>query len=385
MELHAWFNPFRAGNAGDTLRLAATHVWNARRDLARRYGSQLWMDPGLPEVHERTVRVIRDVVRRYDVDAVHLDDYFYPYLERDAQNRIIDFPDSLAYARENPRGLSRPDWRRDNVNRFVERLYREVHEERPWVRVGISPFGIWRPGSAGGAPGTAGLDAFAEIYADSRLWLSRGWVDYLAPQLYWRIDAAQQSYPTLLGWWAQQNTQRRHLWPGNAAYRVYEAGSLFTPAELVSQVTATRAAGATGNVFYNATATLARNGGEVAAALAGSVYREPAVPPATPWLDATPPARPTIHVAESAGQGGERVYTVTPGAADADVRWWVVRWRGGGVWSQRVVRGTEPAVAVSSPAPVDVIALHAADRVWNAGEPAVWRPTAAVAAVAAVR
>jgi uncharacterized lipoprotein YddW (UPF0748 family) len=393
LELHAWFNPFRAGNRSDTARFAPTHVWNARRELARVYGTQVWMDPGMPEVHELTLEVIRDVVRRYDVDAVHLDDYFYPYLERDAQGRLIDFPDSASYARGNPRGLSRADWRRDNVNRFVERLYREAHGVKPWVRVGISPFGIWRPASAGGAPGTTGLDAYTEIYADSRLWLTNGWVDYLAPQLYWRIDPPQQSYTALLAWWVAQNTMRRHLWPGNGTYRVYEAGSQFTPAEIASQVAATRATaaaagGATGNILYNTTTTITTNGGAVAATLAGGVYRERAVPPATPWLDAAPPDAPTIAaVTEGTPRTNARVWSVqlTPGAGEPP-RWWVVQHRAGGQWSGPTLAwGGARSVEIEAPTSlgggaVERVSVRAGDNVWNLGEAAVWRAPAVVVA-----
>jgi uncharacterized lipoprotein YddW (UPF0748 family) len=385
LELHAWFNPFRAGNASDTTRFAATHVWRARRDLARVYGTQIWMDPGDPEVQDRTIAVILDVVRRYDIDAVHLDDYFYPYLERDAANRIIDFPDSATYARYNPRGLSRADWRRDNVDRFVERLYREVHAVKPAVRVGLSPFGIWRPGSPAGI---TGLDAYTEIYANSKRWLNEGWMDYFAPQLYWRIDPPQQSYTALLAWWASQNTRGRHLWPGNASYRVNDGTtSAFPVTEISNQVAATRAAGATGNVFYNTTSLLAR-GAEVSNQLRSTVYAAGgAVPPATPWLDATAPGQPAIAVTEAAAQPSGRVWTVriTPPEGEG-VRWWVVQARVAGQWTAPVsIWGAQLAVdevvpTTSNGGRLDAVAVRAADAVWNLGAPAIWRAPALVAA-----
>jgi uncharacterized lipoprotein YddW (UPF0748 family) len=389
LELHAWVNPFRAGNASDTARFAATHVWNARRDLARRYGAQVWMDPGLPEVQERTMSVVKDIVQRYDVDAVHLDDYFYPYLERDAANRILDFPDSVAYARFNPRGLSRADWRRDNINRFVERLYGEVHAVKPWVRVGISPFGIWRPGNPAGV---SGLDAFTEIYADSKLWLNNGWVDYFAPQLYWRIDPPQQSYTALLAWWVGQNAHRRHLWPGNATYKVNDGtAGAFTLAELPNQVAATRATaatpgGATGNIMYNTTTTLTTGGGAVAAALAANVYQERALPPATPWLDATPPAAPTIAVTADPPAATARTHTVRLAAASAAdaPRWWVVQHRVSGRWAEPLVLGGAAASATltvpTADGALERVSVRAADAVWNLSAPALWRAPAAVAA-----
>jgi len=214
LELHAWFNPFRAGNLSDSLRMDPGHFGKRRPELTRAYCTQLWFDPGESAVQDQAIAVVQDVVRRYGVDAVHLDDFFYPYPDTRCPN--LQFPDSAGYARYRTGGgtLGRDDWRRDNVNRFVERLYRDVHAVDPLVRVGISPFGIWRPGNPAGI---VGLDAYGSIYADSRLWLQRGWVDYFAPQLYWSIASTGQSFPALVDWWSQQNTLRRHLWPGLAA------------------------------------------------------------------------------------------------------------------------------------------------------------------------
>src|SRR6185503_13324248 len=132
---------FRAGNTVDSARLAPSHLFNTRRDLVRVYGTQLWLDPGEPAVHEHVMRVVSDIVQRYDVDAIHADDYFYPYLQTDAAGRTIDFPDSATYARSGS-SLTRADWRRANVDRFIERLYRELHALKPTLDVGISPFGI---------------------------------------------------------------------------------------------------------------------------------------------------------------------------------------------------------------------------------------------------
>src|SRR6185369_7762727 len=169
---------------------------------------------------------------RYDIDALHADDYFYPYQENDAQGRVIDFPDSASFAKSGT-SLSRGDWRRANIDKFVERLYREVHAIKPTVKVGLSPFGIWRPGNPSGI---TGLDAYATIYADSRKWLQQGWVDYLAPQLYWSITSTGQSYPLLLDWWFAQNTMGRHVWPGLAAYRVNDGTtSAFATSEIADQ------------------------------------------------------------------------------------------------------------------------------------------------------
>ncbi|MGH7670612.1 MAG: glycoside hydrolase family 10 protein, partial [Gemmatimonadaceae bacterium] len=209
LELHAWFNPFRARYPGDDGPAASSHVSRRLPGLVHQYGRYEWMDPGSAETRAMAIRVILDVVKRYDVDGVHIDDTFYPY-PVSRGGRDVPFPDDATYRAYRKRGgtLSHDDWRRHSVDLFVEQLYHAVKQVKPWVKVGISPFGIWRPGNP---PSVKGLDAYASIFADSRLWLANGWVDYLAPQLYWPIEPKQQSFPALLKWWAAQNTAGRIL------------------------------------------------------------------------------------------------------------------------------------------------------------------------------
>jgi len=359
LELHAWINPFRAGNSKDSLALAATHLFKSRRDLARVYGTQLWLDPGEPAVHDHVMRVISDIVQRYDIDGVHADDYFYPYQQNDTAGRLIDFPDSASWARSGS-ALARADWRRANVDRFVERMNREVHALKPTIRVGISPFGIWRPGNPAGVNG---LDAYATIYADSRKWLQQGWVDYLAPQLYWAISAPQQSYPALLDWWFAQNSMGRHVWPGLAAYRVADGtSSAFGTTEIPDQIRLTRARAAnTGHLLYNTTSTLKKSGGAVVGSLA-TLYASRAIAPAATWLDATAPATPRLTVAA-------RSLGLIPGAGELP-RWWVVRWRAGGAWNTKIVFGDQRSTTLDA-AP-DRVALTAVDQAGNSSAAALW-------------
>ncbi|MBW3630866.1 MAG: family 10 glycosylhydrolase, partial [Gemmatimonadetes bacterium] len=149
LELHAWFNPFRARHPSARSQIHGSHLSRVRPEIVRSYGTHLWMDPGEPDVREHSIRVVLDVVRRYDIDGVHIDDYFYPYKERDAAGAPIDFPDSASYARYRAGGgvLARNDWRRHNVDTFVERLDREIKREKRWVSFGVSPIGTWRPGN----------------------------------------------------------------------------------------------------------------------------------------------------------------------------------------------------------------------------------------------
>lgn len=377
LELHAWFNPFRAGNASDTSRLAAGHFAARNPSLTRLYCGMLWFEPASPAVQDQAINVIRDVIRRYDVDAVHIDDFFYPYPSSTCPG--LDFPDSAAYAAYQGGGgtLSRADWRRDNVNRFVERLYSESHAERRTVRVGISPFGIWRPGNPAGI---VGLDAYASIYADSRLWLQRGWTDYFAPQLYWPIASTGQSFPALLDWWASQNTQHRHLWPGLAAYRVSDGtSSAYTANEIAAEINmlrqrATATGGSTGSLLYNTTSVMQNRDG-LASLLATNVFASAALVPASPWLDAIAPAQPLVAVA-SAGNGTALRLTIAAGAAD-ELSWWLVRWRNGTTWSQRLVPASTVTVDVAASnagSATNAIVVNALDRAGNASTEAVWRP-----------
>ena len=363
MELHAWINPFRAGNTADTLRLARTHVFYTRRDLVRVYASNIWLDPGEPDVQDHSIRVIKDIVTRYDIDAIHADDYFYPYVVNDAAGRPIPFPDSATFAKYGA-GVGREDWRRANIDRFVERMYTEVHAIKPTIKVGISPFGIWRPGFP---TGVNGLDAYASIYADSRKWLQRGWVDYLAPQLYWSIAAPQQSYPALLDWWINESqiTSKRHVWPGLAAYRVNDGtSSAFTMQEIPDQIRTTRARPAgTGHLLYNTTWTLTRNGGALATTLASDLYKNAALVPAVPWLDAAPPSTPTIAVATGTVQ--------ITSASGEETRWWAVRLHSASGWSTRIQFGTEQTITIDTN--VDRVLVQAVDRAGNLSQAAEWR------------
>jgi len=254
LELHAWFNPFRARHSSQT---------SPMPDGALTYGDLGWFDPGDEDVRRKTIAVVVDVVKRYDVDGVHLDDYFYPY-----PVGATDFPDDQSWSRY--RGdLTRAEWRRDNVNRFVRDLHHAVKAARPGVEVGISPFGIWRPGHPSQI---RGFDAYEGIYADSRLWLQRGWVDYLAPQLYWPIDKREQSFPVLLRWWIAQDRHRRGIVPGISIARVATGrANSIPPEEIARQLALVRhQRGAIGFILFSAR-TLMENRGGVADVVAESL------------------------------------------------------------------------------------------------------------------
>lgn len=337
MELHAWFNPYRAKHPSAKGALSVRHLARRKPALVKRYGTHLWMDPGEPEVRAQTVRVVVDVVRRYDIDAVHLDDYFYPYKERDRRGATIEFPDSTSYARYLAGGgtLSRDDWRRSNVDQLVEELYHAIHAAKPWVKFGVSPFGIWRPGFPSQV---RGFDAYTELYADARKWLANGWVDYFAPQLYWTLASTGQSYPALLRWWAEQNSFGRHIWPGNYASKVGEPSrTAWRTNEIVQQVEATRAeAGASGNIHFSAKVFL-EDRDSLATRMASQAYPVPALVPASPWLVVAEQGEPTVRVRRDA-RGG---LTARIGPSGPELpRWWLVQVRiASGQWQSTLVRG----------------------------------------------
>ena len=263
LELHAWFNPFRAATKVEGP-FAKNHVVRTHPEWVRRHGSLLWIDPGEPGAREYVLSIVLDVVRRYAVDGVHIDDYFYPYPAKG----VKDFADDSSWQRHGAAtGLSRGDWRRDNINRFVGTLYKEVKAVKPKVKIGISPFGIYRPG----VPATieAGLDAYGSLYCDPKVWLERGWCDYLAPQLYWSIEPAKQSFPVLLDWWRAQSKPGCSIWPGIATGRI---GSARPAKEIAEQIKLTRkGTDAPGHIHWSMKSLMQDRGG-IAELLKKGVY-----------------------------------------------------------------------------------------------------------------
>jgi len=323
LELHAWFNPFRAGHPTMLGVYDSSHVSVAHPDWVVRYGEQMWLDPGNPDARAWSLAVIEDVVRRYDVDGVHLDDYFYPYPINDTAGRVA-FPDTASWRVATASGVTatRSDWRRSNVDAFVRDMYSRVKAAKPWVKVGISPFGIWRPGYP---EGVVGFDQYDELYADARLWLTEGWLDYFTPQLYWPVDSPGQPYGPLLAWWTAQNTAGRHVWPGNFTSRVILDGSRHWEAdEIVRQVRITRAQpGADGNVHFSMKALMPGRGAD--SLFAAELYADPALVPATSWLGGEIPGAPVAAVEPL---GDRYVLHLRPGEGGKPFLWHVRVFRG---------------------------------------------------------
>jgi hypothetical protein len=245
---------------------------------------------------------------------------------------------------------------------------------KPHVKVGVSPFGIWRPGHPTDA---CCFDAYAQLYADSRKWLTEGWLDYFTPQLYWAIDSVRQSYPALLDWWVEQNVKRRHIWPGLFTSKVGAQAArpteTWAPTEIVDQILITRDhPGATGHVHFSMRALLPgvpiRD--TLAMRLTTEIYGEPALIPATPWLDAMPPARPTVRATRDTSTGGVRL-VLTPGDQQT-VRHWTVQLLGTDAWTTRILPGSLRSHALTrnrKEALPETVWVTAVDRAGNQSRP----------------
>lgn len=360
LELHAWINPYRASHPDAKSPLAPNHIRNTHPGIVRKYGDYFWMDPTSETSKSHTLKVVLDIVRRYDVDGIHYDDYFYPY---PSYANGADFPDDANWAKYQRTGgrLSRNDWRRAHVNDFVKRLYDAVKHENPKVKVGVSPFGIWRPGFP---EGIDGLDQYDKLYADAKLWLNRGWIDYFSPQLYWPIDQKAQAYRPLLAWWVGENPMKRHVWPGNFTSKITNDPDSWDPREIVNQIRATRVqAGATGNIHFSMVA-LMENRRNISNLLRSTVYSEPALAPAFPWLGNEAPARPRVAPLQTLQNGDLLLRWSSP--PNEDLRLWAVYTRTAtGDWEMRVVpayKTHQSSVRLSAKENVTAVAISAVNR-----------------------
>jgi uncharacterized lipoprotein YddW (UPF0748 family) len=356
LELHAWFNPYRAKHKDSKSAISPDHIARRQPSAVRKYGNYLWLDPGDPAAARHSLAVFLDVVKRYDVDGIHMDDYFYPYQERDPKGQVIPFPDESSWQRYKRTGgkLERNDWRRHNVNEFMRVLYGETKKIKPHVKVGIAPFGIWKPEHP---PGIKGLNQYEVLYADAKLWLNEGWLDYFSPQLYWKIEGPQ-SFTKLLDWWVSENTQKRHIWPGQSVGRyIPKDGSLSM--EVPNQLAAIRKSpGSDGFIFWPLQAVMRESA--LTKRLKAEEFAEQALVPPSPWLDDQPPAAPQAGVAREANGA----VMITFQAADEPVWQHAIYARYGDTWKFRVVPGSERRVNLP-PGDINAIVISAVDRTAN--------------------
>ncbi len=324
LELHAWLNPCRAHTGRGAL--SESHIARRRPELVCRYGDLLWLDPGRSETTQHTLTVVSDLLRRYDVDGLHVDDYFYPYPVEQSGGGTLPFPDddSWLLRQKSESQQSRADWRRSNVNRLVQGLWTRVRDERPEIRFGISPFGIGRPGRV---PGIRGFDQYDGIFADPEYWLEQGWCDYMAPQLYWSIDQPAQSFPVLLQFWLQQSGGRIPIWPGMLTSRVGAATKKFPAEEILRQVAETRRILSSPGQLHFSMKTLLKNPEGVTDRLAAEVYSTVALTPIHQRAEGSRPPVPLPRTAR--GQSRLILHSAEAGAARLFAVWLQVEdgWR----------------------------------------------------------
>jgi uncharacterized lipoprotein YddW (UPF0748 family) len=339
----------------------------------------LWMDPGEPDAAAHTLAVVADLVRRYDIDGVHIDDYFYPYpvpvpglpaAAGAAPGNELPFPDDASYARyrlADAQGgaLTRDDWRRANVDALVEAMHRTVHAVKPWVRFGISPFGVGKPALR--PAGIVGFSQYDKLYADAERWLAQGWMDYLAPQLYWQIAREGLQFPVLLDYWLAQNPAQRAVWPGLFSSQV---GRNWPAREIVEQIavqrsrmTGTRAGG---HIHFSLIA-LQQDRDGLATLLQMGPYAQPALVPATPWLASAAalpaPVAPRLHARFGHVLIDPGLDATTNQPTPSPTRWAVWR-RVGANWRFAVLPGGERRIDIAG---AGLVSISAVDRLGQLG------------------
>ena len=291
LEFHAWCNPYRAEFSLRKSSIAPTHITRIHPEWFVTYGNTRYFDPGNKQAQEFVVRVIRDIVSRYDIDAIHFDDYFYPY-------RIAgkEFPDTDSYTRYG-NGMSKDDWRRSNVDSIIVKLGNAIKEENKHVRFGISPFGVWRNKDKDpeGSDTRAGQTNYDDLYADILLWLKNGWIDYVAPQLYWEFTQPNAPYGVLLDWW-NKHTYGRHCYIGLGIYRAGSSAAWKDSTLLPRQIQALRDAPNVQGAIYFSSKSFIRNPNGWNDSLQNNYYQHPALIPPMQWIDSLKPAKPMVKI-----------------------------------------------------------------------------------------
>ena len=287
MELHAWINPYRAKTKG-TKELGLKHPYKSNPERFVHYDGMLIFNPALKENRDYICTIVTDIVKRYDVDGLHIDDYFYPYPVPG-----LEFDDEQSF-RANPRGFTdKGDWRRDNVNLLVEQLHHTIRSVKPWVKFGISPFGIYRnqksdpEGSA-----TNGLQNYDDLYADILLWIDKGWVDYTIPQIYWEIGHKAADYETLVAWWAE-HAAGRPLFVGQDVMRTVKAADTQYPSrhQQARKMQLQRSYENIGGSCQWPASAVAENAGGYATALSEEYHQWLALQPRYPFIDKKAPKK----------------------------------------------------------------------------------------------
>lgn len=304
LEFHAWFNPYRITmNHTDLNRLSADHPARAHPDWTIAYGNQLYFNPGIPDAQDFIVDGIEEVVKNYDIDAVHMDDYFYP-------NKIagVPFPDQETYETYGQKFTHIEDWRRDNVNHLVQQINDSIKKEKPYVKFGISPFGVWRniKDDPTGSNTTAGMTNYDDLYADTREWIQQHHIDYITPQIYWSIGFQPAAYDVLTKWWSNEvKGQPVHFYIGQATYKINQNSdpAWSDPEEYFRQIELNRQSQLVQGSMHFSLKDINRNPLNVKKRLIEETYSKPALIPEMPWLHQKAPKKPIIQSVKKTEDG----------------------------------------------------------------------------------
>jgi len=357
--VHAWFNPYRAYHpAAKTV--SENHISKRRPDLVRKYGKYLWLDPSDAEVQAYSLSVVLDVVKRYEIDGVHFDDYFYPYAENDENGKKIEFPDDKNWQKylETAQKLStdkmrriplkRDDWRRANVNQFIESVGREIKKIKPEIMYGISPIGV------------ADIN-YTQLYADAEKWLRDGTIDYFVPQLYWKIDRPNREFPLLLKYWESKNTKKRHIWAGIGTYKLYDAKENYSVAEIVNQIGLTREIQqSSGNIHFSFK-SLRNNFDNLQKTLREKNYQKDAIIPLSTWIKTQKILAPKIVITKDAKivranwteQGAQRAF------------WFIVHVKDKNGWNYSILPAAQKSISLSAERRIEKIIVKSVDKLGN--------------------
>ncbi len=357
--VHAWFNPYRAYHpAAKTV--SPNHITKKRPDLVRQYEKYLWLDPTDSEVQAYSLSVVLDVVKRYDVDGVHFDDYFYPYAEKDANGNKIEFPDDknwqeyLATAQKfsTPKlrriPLKRDAWRRSNVNQFIESVGREIKRIKPEIMYGISPIGVSEINKN-------------ELYADAESWLSEGTIDYFVPQLYWKSDRKTREFPLLLKYWESVNPKKRHVWAGIGTYKIPSKTENFSADEIVKQINFTREIQQTSGNIQFSFKSVRSDFDKIQTALREKSYAKDAIIPASPWIKTKQILAPKVEIKRDA----QFVRANWTERGTRKAFWFVVYAKDKNGWSYSILPSAQKSISLSADRKIEKIIVTSVDRLGN--------------------
>ena len=358
--VHAWFNPYRAYHpAAKTV--SENHISKRRPDLVRQYGKYMWLDPTDTEVQKYSLSVVLDVVKRYDIDGVHFDDYFYPYAEKDEKGNKIEFPDNANYKKyvqtalnaNKNRGIKRSPiekdtWRRRHVNNFVASVGQEIKKIKPTVMYGISPIGVQEIN-------------YNELFADAEFWLSEGMIDYFVPQLYWKSDRKNREFPILLKNWESKNVKKRHVWAGIGTYKIPSKTENFSADEIIKQISYTREIQKTAGNIQFSFKSVRNDFDKIQTALKEKSYKSEAIIPASPWIKTIKILAPKVAIKRD--KDFVRVNWTEQGKQKAF--WFVVCAKDSNGWSYSILPASQKSISLSAERKIEKIIVKSVDRLGN--------------------